>query len=218
MAIAFFDVDKTILAVNSSSGWLKREVQSGHLGYWDALRASFSVVLYGLGFPGIEDTIVELTKKQRGIRESSVVERSERFWSEEVRFLIRAGARAVIEQHRASGDKIVLLTTAPSYLTACVAEELGATDYLCNRLEVEDGVFTGRMRQPLCFGTGKVAHATEYAKRAGESLADCTFYTDSYSDLPMLVAVGAPVAVHPDRRLRRIAEQRGWRIEEWPNA
>lgn len=217
VAIAFFDVDKTILAVNSSAGWLKREVRSGHLGYWDAFRAAFWLALYGLGFSGIEKVIVDLSKKQRGIRASSIAERAERFWGEEVRFLIRAGARAVIEQHRARGDKIVLLTTAPSYLTACVAAELGATDYLCNCLEVVDGVFTGRMQQPLCFGAGKVAHATAYAAREGDSLAACTFYTDSYSDLPMLAAVGIPVAVHPDRRLRRFAQQRGWRIEEWPN-
>ncbi len=215
VAIAFFDVDKTILAVNSSSGWLKREVRGGHIGHRDALRVVFWLALYNAGFSGLERVIVDQSRKMRGVRESSIVERAERFWLEEVRYLIRDGARAAIERHRERGDEIVLLTTAPSYLTASVAAEVGATAYLCNRLEVEDGAFTGRMQLPMCYGAGKVAHADEYARKVGVALADCSFYTDSYSDLPMLAVVGSPVAVHPDRRLRRHAQQRGWPIEEW---
>jgi phosphoserine phosphatase len=67
----------------------------------------------------------------------------------------------------------------------------------------------------LCFGKGKVEHARVVADKLGISLADCSFYTDSASDLPMLEAVGRPVVVDPDPRLRRIAARRGWPIQSW---
>jgi phosphoserine phosphatase len=68
---------------------------------------------------------------------------------------------------------------------------------------------------PFCYGPGKVAHAEVIADKLHIPLKECVFYTDSYSDLPMLEAVGEPVAVDPDRRLLRHAMQRGWRIERW---
>ena len=86
---------------------------------------------------------------------------------------------------------------------------------LCNRFQVRDGVHTGESEGELCFGAGKLRYAEAYARQTGVSLRDCTFYTDSYSDLPVLEQVGAPVLVNPDRRLRREARARGWRVVEW---
>jgi phosphoserine phosphatase len=82
-------------------------------------------------------------------------------------------------------------------------------------MEVEDGRFTGRIVPPVCFGPGKVERARVLAAELGVALADCTYYGDSYSDLPVLLAVGHPVAVTPDPRLRREAVRRGFRIEQW---
>jgi phosphoserine phosphatase len=71
------------------------------------------------------------------------------------------------------------------------------------------------MLEPLCFGAGKVVAAEAWAARHGVDLADTTFYTDSYTDLPMLERVGRPVAVNPDPRLARTARRRGWPILRW---
>ena len=68
---------------------------------------------------------------------------------------------------------------------------------------------------PFCFGAGKVAHAEVVADKLRVPHKECVFYTDSYSDVPMLEAVGEPVAIDPDRRLLRLATKRGWRIERW---
>jgi phosphoserine phosphatase len=77
------------------------------------------------------------------------------------------------------------------------------------------GLHTGRSLGEVCFGAGKLRLARAFAEGRGVSLADCTFYTDSYSDLPMLEAVGRPVAVNPDRRLLRRAERAGWPVLDW---
>jgi HAD superfamily hydrolase (TIGR01490 family) len=213
--IAFFDVDKTILSVNSATLWIRREMRLGHLSPWQALRGMLWGILYGLGAARMEHVIVSAALTLRGKRERDLHDRTLDFWREEVRGLIRPAARAAIAAHRARGDHVVLLTTSSTYLTREVAEELGCDAYLCNRLEVRDGRFTGRVEPPVCFGDGKAQHAAAFAASQGAALADCSYYGDSYSDLPVLLAVGEPVVVSPDLRLGRYARRRGWRIEDW---
>jgi HAD superfamily hydrolase (TIGR01490 family) len=149
------------------------------------------------------------------VSETSVRERTLQFYLGEVRSQMRPGARRALEEHRGEGHRLVLLTSSSQYLSEAVSEELRLDGFLCNSFEVEGGFFTGRAVRPLCFGRGKVDHATRFAKEHGVPLEQCAFYTDSFSDLPMLEAVGEPVVVHPDPRLRRAAKKRGWRIVDW---
>jgi phosphoserine phosphatase len=82
-------------------------------------------------------------------------------------------------------------------------------------LAVADGRFTGRVLEPVCYGLGKVHWAERLAERAAIDLDGSYFYTDSYSDLPMLQRVGHRVVVNPDPRLRRFARKAGWTVEAW---
>jgi phosphoserine phosphatase len=128
---------------------------------------------------------------------------------------IAAAALARVAEHRARGERVALLTGATQYIAEPVARATEIADVICSRLEVVDGRFTGKMIPPLCFGVGKVAAAEAWARREGVELAATTFYTDSYTDLPMLARVGRPVAVNPDPRLARAARLRGWEILDW---
>lgn len=215
MSIAFFDLDRTLLAVNSATLWIRREVRLGHLSRANALRGAWWVGLYQLGFAEMETAIARAVLTLEGIAEIAIRERTLAFWRDDVQPLIRPGARRALEEHRALGHKIYLLTSSSCYLSEAVSEELGLDGYLANRFEVQSGVFTGRPLPPLCYGSGKVLHATKLAEELGVPLEECSFYTDSYSDLPMLEVVGTPVAVHPDPRLARLARRRGWRVETW---
>jgi phosphoserine phosphatase len=85
---------------------------------------------------------------------------------------------------------------------------------LSSTLEVAGGAFTGKP-SALCFGHHKVTLAEKWADAQGIDLAQSTFYSDSYNDLPMLERVGRPVAVNPDARLRRHARRHGWPIQQW---
>ena len=215
MSIAFFDLDRTLIATSSATGWLRREIRLGHLRRRDALRGMGWIALYQLGFSRIEPAIRDAVATLEGQREDDIRQRSLDFWREEVADTVRPGARKVLEQHRRAGDLLVLLTSNSHYIGGAAAEALDIPEVRANRFEVRDGLFTGKTIEPLCFGAGKITHAEALASSLGVSLSTCTFYTDSHSDLPLLERVGFPVVVHPDPRLARAARQRGWRTEDW---
>ncbi|MGA9523045.1 MAG: HAD-IB family hydrolase [Myxococcaceae bacterium] len=216
MSIAFFDLDKTLLSVNSGSLWFRSEFKRGYINWNQALQAFTWLSLYHLGFSRLEQSLLTTIAQLEGIRESDVVQRTRAFYEREVRHQFRPLARGIVERHRADGDALVLLTTSSNYVAEIVQEALGMDHILCSRFETDaQGRYTGRPLGPLCFGPGKLTLGRAYAESQGVPLSSCSFYTDSASDLPMMEAVGRPVAVHPDRRLRRIAKQRRWEIADW---
>ena len=215
MPIAFFDFDETLIVGNSGTLWVRRELRSGHISRLQAVRAASWMVRYRLGFASMEEALRTAIRSLAGTKEETMRQRTRAFYEEEVRQLYRAGAREAVEKHRARGDAVVLLTASSLYLSELVSAELDLDAVLCNRFAVRDGLHTGESEGELCFGPGKLRCAELYARQHGVSLSECTFYTDSYSDLPVLEKVGAPVLVNPDRRLRREAKARGWRVVEW---
>ncbi len=214
-AIAFFDVDKTILSINSAALWVRQQFSTGHISRTQGVRVAFWIGLYHLGYVNLEGLIEEAVSTLKGKKERDVIDATLAFYRTDVAHTVRPRARQVIDAHRERGDLAFLLTSSSNYLSAPLSDTLQVDGFLTNRFEVEDGVFTGKAVLPLCFGKGKVAHAETIASKIGVSLSECTFYTDSASDLPMLEAVGTPVVVDGDWRLRRIARKRGWRSESW---
>lgn len=214
--IAFFDMDRTLLSLNTGGLWIRRELALGHLSRWQVLRGALWLAQYSLGFAALESAVGRAIGTLAGSHAGALQERTAVFYEAHVRALYRPGGRRAVEEHRRAGDRLVLLTASSVYLAELVSRELGLDAVLCNRLEVdEQGLHTGRTIGGLCFGAGKLQHAEAFAARASVPLCQCAFYTDSYSDLPVLEAVGEPVAVNPDRRLRRAALQRGWPVVDW---
>ena len=123
--------------------------------------------------------------------------------------------RAAVARHEAEGDVLAIVTGSTPYAALPLARELGIPHVAATRLEVDDGCFTGRVTKPMGYGHGKVVLAEGLAAAHDFSLAESTFYSDSITDLPLLERVKTPVVVNPDRRLRRVAKRRGWRIETW---
>lgn len=215
-AIAFFDLDRTLIAANSATLWVRRELRTGHLSRMTAVRAAGWTFLYELGFARVEAALEGAVRSLAGQTESDMEARVAAFYEEEGRALLRPGALRAIERHVAAGDAIALLTSSSNYLGQHFADAVGAPHVLSNRFVVDpEGRFTGEPMRPWCFGAGKVHYAEALAQQLGADLRDCSFYTDSYSDLPVLERVGHPVVVHPDPRLRRAAVARGWPIEVW---
>jgi HAD superfamily hydrolase (TIGR01490 family) len=217
-AIAFFDVDKTLLAANTARLWMAREHRLGFVTRWDVMRAGAWLLLYEMGMADISDVLRQAVKSIAGVEEKPIIDRTLAFWHESVFALFRERARSVVEEHRARGDLLFLLTSSSNYLSAPIADELRMDGFCANRMVVERGRFVGSFEEPICYGAGKISHAQSVCSKLGIELRDCTFYTDSYSDLPALLAVGTPVAVNPDRRLHRYARRKGWRIEDWGGA
>ena len=120
----------------------------------------------------------------------------------------------LIDEHRRAGDEIYLATSSAEELAQPMARALGMHGAMGTRVEVEDGIYTGRLQGPLNHGDAKAARILITARGRGLDLASSTAYSDSIHDRPMLELVGRPVAVNPDRRLRALASSRNWPILE----
>lgn len=213
--VAFFDLDRTLISVNSATGWIRRELRLGYMSKRQAVVGAWWIGKYQLGFARMEEAIADAVATLAGHDEAEVRARTHAFWDEDIAPRIRPGARQAVQRHRDQGDHLAILTSSSSYMCEVAGQALGIEHWGCNRFEVQDGVFTGAVSRPLCFGPGKVEHARRIAQELGADLADCAFYTDSYSDLPALEAVGQPIVVAPDPRLQRLAKARGWQIQDW---
>lgn len=215
MSIAFFDLDRTLLSVNSGSGWVRSEFADGFITRWQLVRATLWLARYHLGLADMEQVLRDAVMAYAGHPEAELRERTRLFYEREVRHRVRPGVPEVLERHRAAGDELVLLTTSSNYLSELVGAQLGLDDWLCSRFRVDGaGRLTGEP-EVLCFGAHKVRLAGAYAAARDVELERCAFYSDSITDAPMLEAVGRAVVVEPDPRLRRLARARGWAVEDW---
>ena len=138
-----------------------------------------------------------------------------RWFEAEIAATICVEARERIEEHRGEGHVLALLTSATRFLSAPVGRTLGIEHVLCTEVGERDGRFTGTHLLPACYGPGKVVRAETFAAEHGIDLDASFFYSDSFTDLPMLERVGQPRVVNPDPRLRRLAQQRGWSAVSW---
>ncbi len=214
-AAAFFDLDGTLLTVNSARLWLRRERRLGRVSGGQAVRAILMLASYHLGILDMEGALRAALRPIRGVPEERIRTETRTWWGEDVRAFVAPGARAVLEAHRRAGDRLVLLTSSSRYAAEMAREEFGLEEALFQRYELRDGCFTGEPLRPICFARGKVEVAERWAAERGVDLAASSFYSDSSTDLPMLERVGHPFAVGPDPRLRVVARARGWPILDW---
>ena len=213
--VAFFDLDRTILSINSASRWIQYEFTRGRIGLKEVFRAGAWVIRYHLG-EEIQGALRDAIKTLEGEFEYILRQRTHHFYYNHVQGKERRGALAALESHRHRGHRIVLLTSASTYLAEVVAENFKLDGFLCTQFEVDHlGCFTGRPQEPLCYGFGKLDLARTYLQAEGGSLEDAYFYTDSMSDIDMLSAVGHPIVVNPDPRLKGRAKSNGWPVVDW---
>jgi HAD superfamily hydrolase (TIGR01490 family) len=214
MIAAFFDMDNTLLSVDSGMSWTRFLYRRGELPKAMVAKAIYWSTLYKLAVLDMEGVFTKLCHGLRGDSEAEMIAKCAVWYSEDVEAHVALAGRVAIEHHRQAGHTIVLATGSTCYAATPVARAVGIEHVLSSRLEVDAGAFTGRP-SALCFGHHKVTLAERWATDHGVDLASSYFYSDSYNDLPMLGRVGNPVAVNPDSRLRRHARARGWRIQQW---
>ena len=216
MAIAFFDLDKTLLADNSAKLWIKSQWRVGELNAKQMILASFWLFKYHLGFTNLDEVIKESAVMMQGEDSDYVLRRTRAFFNSTVRHLYRPGALKKIDEHRAKGHVIALLTSSFDGLSELVQNHLNLDHCLCTKLEVgENRLYTGKILGEPCFGRHKVTFAQNLCNKMGTPLKDCFFYTDSASDLPLLEQIGYPVSVNPDPHLRARSAMNNWEIVDW---
>jgi HAD superfamily hydrolase (TIGR01490 family) len=212
---AFFDVDHTLLSVNSGFRWARHQWRAGELSLREMIQSIAWLLRYRLSMLDIDAMVAKVARSYAGTPVATA-EGELRRWvdAELVRFIRPVGIDR-IAGHLRQGHVVAILSSGTRYSLEPLAERLGIEHVLCTQFEELDGQLTGRHLAPACAGLGKVIHAERFARDHGIDLGRSFFYSDSYSDRAMFERVGAPVAVTPDRRLRRLARSRGWSIEDW---
>ena len=214
--LAFFDLDHTVLSKNTGVLYALFALRQGRISALDTLRSLRWAFLHRLGKLDVEHAYAKAGALFRGVSGAQIRGESHTWFEREVVRHVRPGARAAIAHHRDQGHATVLLTNSSSFIAEAACTTLGIDAWLANEILLDErGLITGQVPRPLCYGPGKVTHARGFAEARGAQLSDAWFYSDSISDLPMLAEVGTPVAVHPDRRLLRVARERGFSVVDW---
>lgn len=209
---AFFDMDRTVVLCNTGRVYMRDLRARGEIGLIRMLQVSAVLLRYKLSMIDMNRVMKEAAVGLRGQSEDDMSTRCERLFERDVRPLVSTAAVDAIGSHRRLGHRVVMLTASSQYMVRPLCKHLGIDDYLCTRLTTDRGVFTGECVQPLCYGEGKIFWARDYADRHGIDLSKSYFYTDSYSDLPMLRTVGHRRVVNPDPRLRIHAIRERWPV------
>jgi HAD superfamily hydrolase (TIGR01490 family) len=149
-----------------------------------------------------------------GIPQSDIIHLTDAIVPGIVRKAIPA-SMTLLSDARALGQDRIVVSASPIELVSRIATALGLEGAVATRSELDgEGRYTGHLAGEFCYGAGKVIEIEKLAAERGYDLARCAAYSDSISDLPMMERVGMAVAVNPDRELRELARERGWRIVE----
>lgn len=209
---AFFDIDGTLVSVNTAPLYARYMRRHGRARRRDLLQTAYYLLQYRLNLLDIDRALERASRFIVGQEEAEIRAFCERWYREMVRDYLVPEMVELVARHRRDGHVVALLSSSTNYLAEPLANELGVEHLLVTRLEVVDGRFTGRPISPVCYGAGKVHFATAFATERGIDLGRSFFYTDSVTDLPVLELIGHPRIVNPDRLLRREARRRGWQI------
>ena len=217
-AAAYFDLDKTILA--TSSTWalgtpMRRSGLISSRALAHGLIAQIPYLLVGAGAQRSSSLMEHLALMSAGISRRDLVEVVEGALTTAIEPAVYAEALDLIEGHRRAGHDVVVVSASISEMVTPIARLVGADRAVATHMEVgEDGLFTGRISRSMLHSE-KVVALREDAAAHGIDPARCWAYSDSISDEPMLSAVGHPVAVNPDRDLRRLAQERDWPVRDF---
>jgi putative phosphoserine phosphatase / 1-acylglycerol-3-phosphate O-acyltransferase len=209
---AFFDLDRTLLAGGSgpvfAATFERLGVSTPHIPGQDLLFKFFD--LFGESYIVMQFARAAASRA-KGL-DRAMVQASAEIAADELLAKVQPYAHEVLARHRAAGDLLVLATTSPFDLVSPFARRLGFDAVVATRYAEQEGIYTGEIDGRFVWGPGKLAAVKLWAKANVVDLATSSAYSDSVFDAPMLGAVGNPVAVNPDARLRVLAAARRWPV------
>jgi HAD superfamily hydrolase (TIGR01490 family) len=213
-AAAFFDLDKTIIATSSTLALGRTFYDSGLISRRVVVKGAYARLAYHLGRVD-EERMARLRDEMARMVTGWDIEQVNGIVAEAFRDLIDPlvyeEAAALIDEYRAAGRAVVIVSSSGEEVVGPIGAMLGADHVVATRMAAADGRYTGAL-EFYSFGRFKAEAMTDLAATHGWALGDCFAYSDSATDVPMLAAVGHPYAVNPDRGLRREAHSRGWTV------
>jgi len=214
---AFFDLDRTLIkrsSVLALAGTFRRH---GLISRLDLVKSALWQVLFvlrGASAERVRSAAEEGMKMLNGFSVEALQHLVGDAMETVLRPLVYEEPLRLVKRHRARGERVYIVSATLQEIVQHIADDLGFDGAIGSTCEVVDGVYTGRTLR-AAHGMGKAKALRELAAAEGFDLAESTAYSDSYSDVPFLEAVGHPVAANPDRKLRRLAAERGWPVVDF---
>ncbi|MFZ0342600.1 MAG: HAD family hydrolase [Gaiellaceae bacterium] len=216
-AAAFFDLDRTLLRRSSALALAGTLRGRGVISRRQLLQAAFWQLLFvarGASHEAVRSAAEDGLRVLAGYPVEDMRELVAEAMEPVLRPLVYAEPLRLVERHRERGERVYVVSATLQEIVDAIADDLGLDGALGTVCEVRDGRYTGRALRGL-HAEAKADCVRDLAQREDLDLAACTAYSDSHTDLPFLEAVGHPVAVNPDRELRRTARERGWPVLEF---
>jgi len=213
MALALFDLDRTLLDGDSDFEWgeflvskklvdEKEYAKANAYFYEEYKRGTLNIVEYSA-----------FSFKPLSIRSRNELnELHNEFMQSIIIPMIRKKSQKTIDSHHSKGDTSIIITATNSFITQPIADYFGIQNLIATEPKVVNGSYTTEIEGAPCFQGGKVTRLNEWMEMNNESLEGSYFYSDSINDLPLLEVVDTPIVVDPDERLEETAKERGWSI------
>lgn len=216
MKLALFDLDHTLLPLDSDYAWGEFTANIGWTDAADFKRRNDAFYQhYQAGTLDIHDYVRFATEAARRQGPAGAAAGHARFMAEVIQPAVRPQALELVARHQRAGDTVLIVTATNEFVTRPIAQVFGVSELIAVNLARDaEGWITGEIDGIPSFRDGKVVRVQQWLQARGLdwSSVEATFYSDSTNDLPLLEKVSHPVATNPDNRLRALAEQRQWRI------
>jgi HAD superfamily hydrolase (TIGR01490 family) len=211
---AFFDLDRTLMAGSSAYHFGRASYKAGRLSRRQLARDGLEQLRFRVR--GSTDAAVHalMDRIMEGIKDRPVSDLARLVPDTLAGILPRIYPQMieVVREHQDAGRPCYIVSAASQEMVQVLAGVLAMEGGIGTPSEVRDGVYTGNLAGPFAYGEGKAQALQEFAAAESFDLAESWAYSDSASDLPMLEAVGHPVAVNPDAALLARARTEGWEI------
>jgi HAD superfamily hydrolase (TIGR01490 family) len=209
--VHIFDVDYTLVKKPSSYYYLKEALRKKFIRFRQLKQLPFEYVRYKLGFAN-HSFIETAVERFSGFDKNSMVSLANHCFDHFVKPDLYTGAVELIAGLKESGARIILATSSFRIIVQPLQDYLDAETSIASELEFIDGKTSGRLAGKSIFGSNKLEAVKAWLCEQNIDAATVRFYSDSYTDLPLLDYCGYPVAVNPDPILRRVALKNGWEI------
>jgi putative phosphoserine phosphatase / 1-acylglycerol-3-phosphate O-acyltransferase len=211
--LVIFDLDGVIINGQSQQIFLNYLFRKKIVGLFFYLKILFWFVLYKMGLVKNPKKIMEYAFAFLKSKKTEDVEiMAGRFFDENLKKFIFPEIVDIINKHKLSGRELLIVSNAADFIVKKTAGFLGIKNYVGTKLEIVNGIFTGRISGDITYGKNKVKFAEDFIKKNNLDLKNSFAYADHISDLDLLLIVKNPVAVNPDRALFLEAKKRNWRI------
>jgi HAD superfamily hydrolase (TIGR01490 family) len=213
-AAAFFDLDKTLMEGSSAFQFGRAAYRRGMMSRRQLARDVWANIKFRL--EGSDDDKIDALRDRifESIAGQRVVDLA-RLTPEVLAGVLPRLYQQMLHvawEHQDAGRPVFIVTAASQEMAEMLAHVLHFDGGIGSRSEVRDGIYTGRPAGPFTYREGKAEAIRQVAAERGIDLAESYAYSDSESDLPMMHAVGHPVAVNPDAALQRVAREEGWQV------